>query len=88
MLNFVYENIYRILEFFLPNSFLIKEIIFVFSGLIIAFIIINAVLVGVLILIWGERRLLGRFQQRSGPNRWGPRGILVSTGISEFFVES
>ena len=79
MLNFVYENIYRILEFFLPNSFLIKEIIFVFSGLIIAFIIINAVLVGVLLLIWGERRLLGRFQQRSGPNRWGPRGILVST---------
>ena len=79
MLNFVYENIYRILEFFLPNSFLIKEIIFVFSGLIIAFIIINAVLVGVLLLIWGERRLLGRFQQRSGPNRWGPRGLLVST---------
>jgi len=79
MLNFVYEFIYNTLEFFLPNSLLIKEIIFVFSGLIIAFIIINAVLVGVLLLIWGERRLLGRFQQRSGPNRWGPRGLLVST---------
>ena len=23
--------------------------------------------------------MLGRFQQRSGPNRWGPRGLLVST---------
>ena len=79
MLNFVYEFIYNTLEFFLPNSLLIKEIIFVFSGLIIAFIIINAVLVGVLLLIWGERRLLGRFQQRSGPNRWGPRGLMVST---------
>ena len=26
----------------------------------------------VVVTIWGERRLLARFQQRSGPNRWGP----------------
>ena len=44
-----------------------------------AFAVINAVLGGVLALIWGERRLLGRFQHRTGPNRWGPQGILTST---------
>jgi NADH-quinone oxidoreductase subunit H len=34
------------------------------------------VLVGTAVLTWGERRLLGRFQNRIGPNRWGPFGLL------------
>jgi NADH-quinone oxidoreductase subunit H len=37
-------------------------------------ILINAVLLGAAIVSWGERRLLGRFQNRVGPNRWGPFG--------------
>ena len=79
----MFEFIYDILQFFLHilitdfkyENFLLTLL----SGVIIAFAVINAVLGGVLALIWGERRLLGRFQQRSGPNRWGPQGILTST---------
>jgi NADH-quinone oxidoreductase subunit H len=33
-------------------------------------------LLSVLIVIWFERRLIGRMQQRPGPNRFGPIGIL------------
>ena len=46
------------------------------AGLIIMLILINAVLLGAAIVSWGERRLLGRFQNRIGPNRWGPFGAL------------
>lgn len=41
-------------------------------------LVINGVLGGVILLIWGERRLFGRFQSRTGPNRWGPFGMLTS----------
>ncbi len=33
-------------------------------------------LLSVLIVIWFERRVIGRMQQRPGPNRFGPIGIL------------
>ena len=46
------------------------------SGFIIMFILVNGVLLGAAIYIWAERRLLGRFQNRLGPNRWGPFGLL------------
>ena len=46
------------------------------AGLVIMLILINAVLLGAAIVSWGERRLLGRFQNRVGPNRWGPFGAL------------
>jgi NADH-quinone oxidoreductase subunit H len=40
------------------------------------FILVNGVLLGAAIYIWAERRILGRFQNRVGPNRWGPFGLL------------
>ena len=46
------------------------------AGGVIMLILINAVLLGAAIVSWGERRLLGRFQNRVGPNRWGPFGAL------------
>ncbi len=49
---------------------------FVVAGVVIMLILINAVLLGAAIVSWGERRLLGRFQNRVGPNRWGPFGAL------------
>ncbi len=46
------------------------------SGLVIMLILVNAVLLGAAIVTWLERRLLGRLQNRIGPNRWGPFGVL------------
>ena len=50
------------------------------SAVLIALIVILGVLVGALLfaagMIWFERRLLGLFQERYGPNRAGPFGVL------------
>jgi NADH-quinone oxidoreductase subunit H len=44
------------------------KVLFVF-----AFLVVNVVIV-----IWAERRIIGRMQRRLGPNRTGPFGILQS----------
>lgn len=46
------------------------------AGLVIMLILVNAVLIGAALLSWMERRLIGRMQNRIGPNRWGPFGLL------------
>ena len=62
---------------------------FLISAAIIIFLVVNAVLGGVIVLIWAERRLFGRFQSRTGPNRWGPFGTLTSVAdaIKTMFKE-
>ena len=47
----------------------------VVAGLVIMVILVNAVLMGAAVFVWLERRLIGRFHNRVGPNRWGPFGI-------------
>jgi len=51
---------------------------FLLAAAAIVGLFVNGVLGGVIVLIWGERRLFGRFQSRTGPNRWGPFGTLTS----------
>ncbi len=46
------------------------------AGLVVMFVLINAVLLGAAVFSWMERRLIGKFQNRLGPNRWGPFGLL------------
>ena len=46
------------------------------AGLVIILILTNAVLLGAAAFSWTERRLIGKFQNRLGPNRWGPFGLL------------
>ena len=46
------------------------------AGFIIMFLLVNAVLLGAAVFTWTERRLIGRFHNRLGPNRWGPFGLL------------
>jgi len=62
---------------------------FAITALVIIGLVINGVLGGVIVLIWGERRLFGRFQSRTGPNRWGPFGKLTSVAdaIKTMFKE-
>lgn len=52
-------------------------------------IIIAAVLTIVIVFIWWERRLLGRFQIRLGPNRCGPEGIFqpIATAVKILLKE-
>ena len=58
----------------LPDGW--QWVAFALTGFVLAFIVINA-LVGVgALYTWFERRVLGRFQSRRGPNRWGPFGLL------------
>ena len=59
------------------------------TGLIIALLIINVFLVALLGMIWAERRLIARFQGRTGPNRWGPFGILtpIADAVKIMFKE-
>ncbi len=54
-----------------------------------AIVVLLAVVIVAALLIWGERRLLGLWQDRYGPNRVGPFGILqvVADMIKIFFKE-
>ena len=47
---------------------------YVAAGLVMMFILVNAVLMGAAVFVFAERRLIGRFHNRVGPNRWGPFG--------------
>src|SRR6187397_601881 len=46
-------------------------------------------LVAVMLMVWFERKLIGDMQNRIGPNRAGPFGILqtLADGIKLFFKE-
>ena len=47
------------------------------AGFLIVFAVVNVVVIVTTIGTWAERRLIGRFQSRLGPNRWGPWGLLT-----------
>jgi NADH-quinone oxidoreductase subunit H len=49
---------------------------FLLAGFTLAFIVINAIVALGALYTWFERRAIGRFQSRLGPNRWGPFGLL------------
>ncbi len=71
----LYANgLYRVV-YQLAGSFLPCWLAYIAAGLTMAFILVNAVLLGAAAITWAERRILGRFQNRVGPNRWGPFGL-------------
>ena len=72
--NVLFRHIYNGLGEVFPHQ--ICWLDYFISGFIIMFILVNCVLLGAAIFIWAERRMLGRFQNRLGPNRWGPFGLL------------
>jgi len=60
---------------FLPDGW--EWVAFAITGLAIVAMVVVGVLTSVLLFIWADRRLLARFQVRTGPNRWGPFGLLT-----------
>ncbi|MDA1127575.1 MAG: NADH-quinone oxidoreductase subunit NuoH [Chloroflexi bacterium] len=49
---------------------------YIVAGGVIMMLLVNGVLMGAGLFSWVERRLIGRFHNRIGPNRWGPFGML------------
>ena len=68
-----FDNLYDILVGLVPGG--LEWLAFLVAGAILAFAVINAVVMSGAIYTWFERRALGRFQSRLGPNRWGPFGL-------------
>ena len=66
-------SVYAFLVDLLPDE--LTWVAFAAAGFLLAFAVINAMIMTTAIYTWFERRLLGRFQSRLGPNRWGPFGL-------------
>lgn len=66
-----FHGIYSIFDLFLPGW-----LAYVATCGVLAFIVINAMVLSTALYTWFERRTIGRFQSRLGPNRWGPFGLL------------
>ena len=71
----------------LPSG--LEWLAFAITAFIIINVVINAALGSVVVYIWAERRILGRIQNRTGPNRWGPFGMFTSVAdaIKTLFKE-
>lgn len=72
--NSLYRNIYGFFAGLLPEG--LSWLALVITGLILAFLLVNALMMFVAGVVYLERRVLGRFQSRLGPNRVGPFGAL------------
>ena len=72
--NVLFRQIYNALGEVFPARLCALD--YFISGFIIMFILVNGLLLGAAVYVWAERRILGRFHNRLGPNRWGPFGLL------------
>ncbi len=66
-----FHGIYSIFDVFLPGW-----LAYAAACGVLAFIVINVMVLSTALYVWFERRTIGRFQSRLGPNRWGPFGLL------------
>ena len=83
--NALYQTIHSIMSGVMPCW-----LATIATGIMFSLFLVNIFLVSTALMTWGERRLLGRFQTRIGPNRWGPFGLLqpIADLISLLFKEN
>lgn len=72
--NSLYRNIYTFFDGFMPAQ--LGWLAYFLAGFTVMFLLVNGVLLLAAGMVYAERRLLGRFQVRLGPNRVGPFGLL------------
>ncbi len=68
-----FGGLHRLFTDFLPAGW--EWIAFAVAGFLLSFAVINVMIGLTAVYTWFERRALGRFQTRLGPNRWGPFGL-------------
>ena len=72
-----FESLYKFYSEMIPRGQEgLEWLAFGLAGFTLAFIVINTIVAVTALYTWFERRSLGRFQARLGPNRWGPFGLL------------
>ena len=64
-------------------------LVLILSSIVKILIIAHLLIIGVMIMIWAERRVSGWMQDRLGPNRVGPQGLLqpIADGLKFMFKE-
>ena len=85
--NFLYSFLYQLVENLLPSS--LSWMAYLVAGLMLTLLIVNGIMVLAMVFMYMERRVLGRFQSRLGPNRVGPFGLLqpIADAIKLLFKE-
>jgi NADH-quinone oxidoreductase subunit H len=71
-----FQALYDLILGFLPDGTAWAWIAFATAASVLAGAVINGVIMATALYTWFERRVIGRFQARLGPNRWGPFGLL------------
>ncbi len=71
-----FQALYDVILGLLPDGTAWAWIAFVTAASVLAGAVINGVIMTTALYTWFERRVIGRFQARLGPNRWGPFGLL------------
>ena len=74
--NVIYRNVYAWVLDLVGADF--AWVAYLAASMVIIMLIVNTLMGLATIYLWVERRLLGRFQSRLGPNRAGPFGALQS----------
>ena len=71
--NAIYRNVYTFVQNLLGAEW--SWVAYAAAGIAVILLITNGILAIGTLYTWAERRLLGRFQGRLGPNRAGPFGL-------------
>ena len=72
--NRIFSATYNLVNGMVPDGW--SWVAYLVAGMSIIMLVVNSLMIMATFYTWVERRLLGRFQSRLGPNRAGPFGLL------------